>query len=259
MFANLLGNEIRRRSVGAGVLAAVIAAFGVLALTIADALGSLLDEMTASFPEVLIAFLGADSPGGYVAGEMFNLVFPIAVVTFAIIVGASALAGEERDGTMSILAAQPVSRTRVLWAKAIGVVLALVVVVGVNWVGMSVFIATGATEITLTGLTGATVHLFFLGLAFGAIAFAVSAATGRPAIGSSVSGGIAVTAYLTSTMLPIAGLETWARLSPWYYYSGNSEPLATGINVADLGVFAAIVAVCMVIAVLTYRNRDLKG
>jgi len=257
--AELLTHEIRQRRVGAGALAVIIAAFGVLALGIAEAIGGLLDDITAGFPESLGAFLGADSPGGYVTGEMFNLVFPIAVVAFAVIVGASALAGEERDGTMAMLSAQPVSRTRVLWAKAGGVALALVAVVGLNWVGMAGFITSGATALTLAGLTGGTVHLLSLGLAFAAIAFAVSAATGRPSVGSSTAGGIAVVAYLTATMLPIAGLESWARLSPWYYYLGRSAPLSNGLNLADLGVFTAVIAVCMALAVLTYRRRDLKG
>lgn len=259
MSAELLGHEVRRRAVGAVALALILGAFGVLALSIADALGSFIDEMTANFPESLTAIVGRDVPGGYVVGEMFNLIFPIAVVTFAIIVGAGALAGEERDGTMAVLSAQPVTRTRLLWAKAVGVALALALVVAVNWVVMALFIASDHTELTLAGLTGGTVHLWFLGLAFGALAFAVAAATGRPAAGSGVAGGIAVAAYLSATMLPIANLGNWAKLSPWYYYSTNSDPLRNGIDLADLGVFVAIIAVSMAVANLLFPRRDLRG
>lgn len=259
MSAEVLTHEIRQRAVGAVVLAVILGAFGALALAIADALGGFIEEVTASFPEVLSSLLGSNSPGGYVVGEMFNLIFPIAVVTFAVIVGAGALAGEERDGTMSLLSAQPVTRTRLLWVKAAGIVLALVVVVGVNWVVMASFIAADATELTLNGLTAGTIHLFFLGLAFGAIAFAVAAATGRPALASAVAGGIAVTAYLVATMLPIAGLDGWAEASPWYYYLANSDPLRDGISLADLGIFAAIIVVAMAVAALVFPRRDLKG
>ncbi|MHB1062908.1 MAG: ABC transporter permease subunit [Georgenia sp.] len=259
MSAELLVHEVRSRRVGAGVLALILAAFGVLALVVADAIGGLMQEITDGFPEALTAFVGAGAPGGYVVGEMFSLVFPIAVVVFAVLVGAGALAGEERDGTMAILSAQPVSRTQMLWAKATGIVLALVVVVGVNWVAMAAFIAADATELTLAGLTGGTVHLFFLGLAFGSLAFAVAAATGRPGLASAVAGGVTVVAYLMATMLPIAGLDDWARLSPWHYYLSRSDPLTNGIDVADLGLFAAIAAVCLAVAVLTFRRRDLKG
>lgn len=259
MSAEILLHETRQRAVGAGVLAMILAAFGALALAIADALGGFIEEMTAGFPEALTALVGRDVPGGYVVGEMFNLVFPIAVVTFAVIVGAGSLAGEERDGTMSLLSAQPVTRTRLLWAKAGSIVLALIAVVGVNWVVMASFIAADATELTLAGLTAGTIHLLFLGLAFGSVAFAVAAATGRPALASAVAGGIAVVAYLVSTMLPIAGLDGWAKASPWYYYLANSDPLRDGVNLADLGIFAAIIAVSMAVATLVFPRRDLKG
>lgn len=259
MSAELLTHEIRQRRVGAGVLAGILGVFGALALGIADALSGFVDEMTASFPEALRTFVGAGTPGGYVVGEMFSLIFPIAVVAFGIIVGAGALAGEERDGTMAILSAQPMSRSRMLWTKATGVMLALVAVVAVNWVVMAIFIAADATDLTVTGLTGGTLHLLALGLAFAAIALSVAAASGRPGLGSSVAGGIAVVAYLTATMLPIAGLDTWARLSPWYYYVLASDPLRAGANLADLGIFAAVIAVAMTVAALAFRGRDLKG
>lgn len=237
----------------------ILGAFGALALTIAEALGGFIEEMTANFPDVLTALLGSDVPGGYVVGEMFNLIFPIAVVVFAIIVGAGALAGEERDGTMAVLSAQPVSRGTLLWSKAAGVALALVVVVAVNWVVMALFIAARATDLTMSGLTGGTTHLLFLGLAFGALSYTVAASTGRSALGSAVAGGVAVAAYLTATMLPLAGLDGWAWVSPWYYYLSKSDPLRNGIDLADLGIFSVIAALALTAAALVFPRRDLRG
>ncbi len=241
------------------MLAGILGAFGALALTIADALGGFIAEMTANFPAVLTALVGGNVPGGYVVGELFNLIFPIALVVFAINVGASAVAGEERDGTMAVLAAQPLTRIRLLWTKATGVALSLVVVVSVNWVVMALFIAAGATELTLVGLTGATIHLLFLALAFGALAFGVATATGRPSLGSAVAGGFALAAYLTATMLPLVDLHQWAKGSPWYYYLANSDPLRTGVTLSDLGVFTGVVAAAMTMAVLAFPHRDLRG
>lgn len=259
MSGALLTHEVRQRGPGAAVLAVILAAFGMLALAIADVIGDLLAAITEGMPPAFDVFLGANAPGGYVVGEMFNLVFPIAVVAFAIIVGAGALAGEERDGTMAILSAQPVSRARLFWAKALGVLAAVTLVVALNWAAMSIFIASKTSELTFVGVTGATVHLLLLGLAFGSIAFAVAAATGKPGLGSSAAGGIAVISYLAATMLPIVGFTDWARLSPWHYYLGHSDPLRDGANLGDLGLFAGIVVVCMTVAVLVFRRRDLEG
>ncbi|WP_347753778.1 ABC transporter permease subunit [Agrococcus sp. ProA11] len=259
MSGALLSHEARQRVPGAAVLAVILAAFGLLALVIADVIGDLLAAITEGMPPAFDIFLGANAPGGYAVGEMFSLIFPVSVVTFAVIVGAGALAGEERDGTMAILSAQPVSRIRLFWAKALGVLGAVILVVAVNWAAMGLFIASRASELTFAGLTGATVHLLFLGLAFGSIAFAVAGATGKPALGSAAAGGLAVASYLAATMLPIAGLTDWARLSPWHYYLGHSDPLRDGVNVGDVGLFAAIVVVCMSVAVVVFRRRDLEG
>lgn len=259
MSGEMLAHEVRQRWPAAAALSVILAAFGILAIVIADVIGDLLSKITAGMPLAFDVFLGANAPGGYVVGEMVNLVFPLAVVAFAVIVGAGALAGEERDGTMAILSAQPISRTTMFWSKAMGILAALILVVALNWAAMSVFAASGSTELTFAGITGVTLHLLFLGLAFGSIAFAGAAATGRPALGSAVAGGVAVISYLAATMLPIAGLADWARLSPWHYYLGNSNPLRDGVNFLDLGIFAAIVIVCMTVAVFIFRGRDLKG
>jgi len=59
-------------------------------------------------------------------------------------------------------------------------------------------------------------------------------------------------------MLPLAGLGRWAELSPWYYALG-SDPLRNGIDLAHLGVLTGLGAVALVVAVLTFSRRDLKG
>ena len=59
-------------------------------------------------------------------------------------------------------------------------------------------------------------------------------------------------------MLPLAGLERWAQLSPWYYYNG-SEPLTNGLNPLHLGVLLSIAALAAVLAVVTFTRRDLRG
>jgi ABC-2 type transport system permease protein len=197
-------------------------------------------------------------PGGYIVGETFTLIAPITLVAYAVIAGASAVAGEERDGTMSMLSAQPVTRTRLLLAKAGGLALSLLAVTATFWVGMALADLAFNSELTPLGLAAATIHLLFLALAFAAIALAVGAATGRPQIASGAAGGIALTAYLTNAMFPLAGLNRWSELSPWYYALG-SDPLRNGIDLAHLGVLTGLVGIALVLAVITFRRRDLKG
>lgn len=258
MSGELLTHEVRQRRTGTMALGLVLGAFAFFALAMSGSLGQALNDLTKDMPEGLKAFVGSNVPGGYLVGETFTLIAPITLVAYAVLAGASAVAGEERDGTMSILSAQPVTRTRVLLGKAGGLALSLLAVTTVFWAGMALADLAYGSELTAGGLAAATIHLLFLGLAFAAIALAVGAATGRPEIASAVAGGIAITAYLTNAMLPLAGRDRWAELSPWYYALG-SDPLRHGIDLAHLGVLTGLGAIALVIAVVTFRRRDLRG
>lgn len=258
MSAELLTHEVRQRRVGTVVFGLTLGAFAFFGLAVSGSLGAALDDMTKSFPEGLTAFLGAKVPGGYVVGEIFTLIAPIALVAFAVLAGASAVAGEEEAGTMSILSAQPVTRGRVLTAKASGLAVSLMGIGLLFWAGMTLASVLFDSQITAGPLAAGTVHLVFLAMAFAAIALAVGAATGRPELASGTAGGIAVVAYLTNAMLPLAGLDRWAQLSPWYYALG-SDPLRNGIDLAHLGALTGLGAIALAIAAVTFGRRDLKG
>jgi ABC-2 type transport system permease protein len=258
MSAELLTHEVRQRRNGTGVLGLVLGCYGFFAVAISGSLVQTLNKMTKNMPAGLKAFVGSNVPGGYVVGETFTLIAPIALVAYAVIAGASAVAGEERDGTMSVLSAQPVTRTGVLLAKAGSLALSLMTVCALFWAGLALAGQAYTSQLTAGRMAAGTFHLLFLGLAFAAIALAIGAATGSPETASSAAGGIAVAAYLTNAMLPLAGLGRWAELSPWYYTLG-SDPLRNGIDLAHLGVLTGLGAFAVVVAVLTFRRRDLKG
>lgn len=258
MSAEMLVHETRQRSLGMTVMAAALGAFAFFGIAISGSLGSTFDTLTKNMPNSLAAFVGANVPGGYVVGEIFTLIAPIALVAYAVLTGAAALAGEERDGTMAMLSAQPVSRSRMLWSKIGGFALSMLVIGVVFWALMALGGQLFDSSLDASKMAAGVVHLVALALAFGAIAFAIGAATGRTDLAAGITGGLAVTAYLTSTMLPIAGFDSWARLSPWHYALG-SDPLRNGLSFADLGVFAAIIAVACALAVLAFNRRDLKG
>ncbi|WP_286218893.1 hypothetical protein [Paraoerskovia sediminicola] len=59
-------------------------------------------------------------------------------------------------------------------------------------------------------------------------------------------------------MLPLAGYETAAKLSPWYYYLG-SDPLTNGVDWLHLAVLAAVAAVGLGLAARYFPRRDLRG
>lgn len=258
MSTEVLTKDLRERAVPVAALSIGIGLLTIGALGVYAGMGTTLDDLTKDFPEELMAFMGGDAPGGYVVGEVFNLIAPLALVAYAVMTGAAATAGEEQRKTLGMVMGTPISRTGVLVGKAAGLLISLAVATG-----LFLLAAAGASAMFDVGLqTGnvvaTVIHLGALALFFGTVALAVGAATGQPGLAAGAAGGLAVLSYLANSMLPLADLDRWAELSPWYYYAG-SEPLTNSFDPVNFVVLAALASVAFVVALFTFNRRDLRG
>lgn len=258
MSTDVMTHELGTRKGPVLALSAALALFAFGGLGAASGLQETIGDLTDSFPEALSAFIPADVPGGYVVGEVFNLVAPLILIAWTVMTGAALLAGEEEAGTMAVLASMPVSRRALLASKAAALAAGLAAVTAV-FAGV-VLLAEAAFGIGLTAgnVLATCVHLLLLALFFGVLALAVGAVTGSPGIATGVAGGVAAIAYVSDAMLPLADLDSLARLSPWHYYAG-STPLANGFDALHAVVLAALILVAAIIAVVGLERRDLKG
>ncbi len=237
---------------------AILIVFSAVAFAIYSPVASSLDAIASTFPEEILSIVGEVGPGGYVVSELFNVLGPLFLVAFALILGCTLVAGEEEDGTMSLLLAHPVTRLRVIAAKGATLLSMVLVAMALFWIGVTLSAAFQEVDLDQGGIAATCVHLLALSACFGLIALAAGAATGRPGIAGAISGTIAALSYLAASMLPLAGLERAAEFSPWYYYNG-SEPLTNGLNPAHLSVLLALAALAAVLAVVTFSRRDLRG
>lgn len=258
MSTDVLMRDVSDRRIPVLVISAGLAILTVGALGAGSGLQDTIDDLTRDMPEALTAFIPADVPGGYVVGEVFNLIAPLVFVAYAAITGASAVAGEEDRGTMSVLIAQPVSRRQVLAAKAAGLLVALVVPIVIF--GATALLASTLfdTGLTLANIAATCLHLLALAAAFGALALAVGGLTGDPSLAAMVAGGAAAVAYVSDSLLPLAGLDGLARFSPWHYYA-SSTPLANGLDVSHVLILLTLTAVATVAAFVSFERRDLRG
>lgn len=255
---HVLAKDLRERAVPTLGIGAALFSFAMFALGIYSGLSEQLDQLTENMPEEMLSFIGGDAPGGYVVGETFDLLAPLVLVAYAIMSSASALAGEEESGTMGLLAAQPVARRSILAAKVIGLLLAVVAIGAMFFGGTALAASIFDIPLETVNVLAACVHLVFLAAAFGAIAIAIGAATGKPGPAAAGAGGLAVLSYLTASMLPLADLDGWARISPWYYYNGG-DPLTSGIDGLHLLVLSAITGIALVLAFRAFDRRDLRS
>ncbi len=97
-----------------------------------------------------------------------------------------------------------------------------------------------------------------LGLAFGALALALSAATGRVKVAVFAPIAAALAFHLLNAFLPLNDtLAGYAKWSPFYYYL-TSDPLTNGMHWGHGAVLAGLAAALVGLAVVLFQRRDLR-
>ncbi|CAN5889701.1 hypothetical protein BH23ACT10_BH23ACT10_34490 [soil metagenome] len=213
-------------------------------------------------PEALIASIGGvdmSTPTGWIQGETFALVIPIAFIAVLAVVGSRALAGEEADHTMGLLLASPISRARVVADKALAMVAYAAILGVVTFATNAIGITIGGLEVGLGNLLAITVLGTLLGLVFGALALALSAATGKVTVAVYGAAGLGLMSYFVDSFFPLSdSFEPWAAVSPFHYYLG-SDPLANGMAWGDAAVLLAVFIALVAVAIPLFNRRDLRG
>jgi ABC-2 type transport system permease protein len=230
--------------------------------SIRDSAGGLqeyLDNLPDAFRK---AFLGPGgdftSPSGYINTELFSWLGPIVFIAFAISVANRALAGEEEDGTLSLLLAYPLSRRNLVLQRFAAMALTIGVLGLAFW--LSLLVATTAMAMDVgAGALGQALLLFtLLGLAVGSVTLAVGAATGRKAAGIAAGAGVGVAMYLLNTLGQINDTLEPYRVLSLFRYTGGTTPLGRGIGALDVAVLAGTTLVLLVVTLVLFERRDIR-
>ena len=220
-----------------------------------------LNSVTENLPDSVLALIGfADesTPEGWLTGEMFSMTVPIATIAIGVVIGARALAGEERQGTMSLLLASPVSRTRIVLDKAGAMGIHLAAIGLITFAGVMLGAVIGELGVGAGGIASITLLAVLLGAVFGSVALLIGAATGRVSTAAYGAAGGAVFAYIANAMLSLSDtLGSFAKLSPFYYYL-TGDPLGTGLVLWHAALLAGLTALLVATSVLLFNRRDLR-
>ncbi|HSE72459.1 MAG TPA: ABC transporter permease subunit [Nocardioidaceae bacterium] len=260
VFAKTLYDE--RRSLVAWVVSVVllVALYVAVWPSVRDqpAMSDFLEEMPEAF-RALFATAGADmsTPVGYIQIELLSFMGPLLVIGYAVAAGGRAIAGEEERHTLDLVLATSLSRTRLVLEKGAAMaagVLGLAAVTGVALVleGSLADMGLGAGQVSATML-----HLGLLGLVFGALALAVSGATGHLGAARAVPAVAAVVAYLVNGLAPMVDwLEPLQKASPFYWYVGH-DPLRTGVDTGSVLLAVGTSVLLFAVAAMAFRRRDI--
>lgn len=219
-------------------------------------------RLVESYPEAMRAFLGMTADfttgPGFLEVELFSFLVPLVTLAVGVGLASGATAGEEERGTLDLLLSMPVSRRSVVLRKAlavlvalavVGATLALTILLGALWVDV---------EVSSWRVVTACLSAVLLGSAYGAIALAVAAATGRRWLAAGTSVGLALGAFLLHGLAPLVeGLQPWRPASPFWWYAGDG-PLSAGTTVPHVLGLVAVTLVATAVAVMAFERHDVR-
>ena len=219
------------------------------------------DTYFQSMPDAYVELLGItrdSGTAGLMMSMMFSLMGAFVLGGLAVSMGASAIAGEEHDGTMNVLATVPRSRERLFASKSAAY---LTLAIGASVAASASYWLAAklvGEDVSSLDLTAATVHLTTVLLVYGVLAFAVGAATGNRATASGAATGLLIVSFLGAGLLPMLGgaWETVAKFFPWYYIDASS-PLINGVNWPQVAVLTAVWLVLLIAGGVAFNRRDL--
>ncbi len=213
-------------------------------------------------PEAFRSLLGIGEDvdvGGLAIGYVFGSFGALVVAVMALVMGSAAIAGEERNGTMNILLANPKSRTHVLLSKALALVLLTALTVAAIWISIYPMAALLGVEIGGLDVEALAIHMFVNAVFYGMLALAVGAISGHRDTATGATAGILILSFFAVGLLPIVeGLEGLSKAFPWYYFDG-SEPIHNGIAWGHLAALASGSVGFLVVAGVGFSRRDLKS
>jgi ABC-2 type transport system permease protein len=236
-----------------------IIALVVFTMLFYPTLSKSLGDSLKNVPDSLKSFLGDSAAYSSIAGYTDLQIFAqlnFYTIIFGVILFSGILAGEEGDGTLQTLLAQPVSRARIYIEKLMG---SITLLVGVS-IGVLVGILVGLVFINehlgLGRLLGSILALILITLVFSSLAFSLGAITGKRGLSGGLAGMLAFTTFLISSLAEsVKSLQFVDKLSPFHYYN-KPGILQYGVHWGDLLILALISLVILIAGLVVFVRRD---
>jgi ABC-2 type transport system permease protein len=218
----------------------------------------MLDSMPAGLLEALNmrAFNMTTVTGFY--GIMF-IYFGLMGAIAAAMWGSDAISKEERDKTVEFSLVLPVSRGRVVTAKALAALVNCLAFVLITWgISLAAVRSYSPDEAFYSFLGLEMQAMFMIELVFLAVGLLLGCAMKRYKLSGSTAVAIILTTYFLSIVSSIQeDLDFLKYFTPFRYFDSGELFRSGRMDGTSLLLSAAIVAVCVAGAYWAYRARDL--
>ena len=243
MHADLARLDLRTRRRGLWAYTLGMAAYAGLIVILYPSFqhDTSLDTLAAGNPSVA-ALLGISgsltTPSGWMDANVYSNFLPLVLLLVTIGYGAAAIAGQDEDGTLGLLATLPLGRRSLTLQKLV----ALTAVATPVAVATSLVVLAGRRfQVTLEPgpLLATTAALVVLGVDFGLLALFIGALTGSRSTALGIGTSVAALSYVLSSLAPtIHWIHRVRWVSPFYWAVGNGQ-LTHGVSPASATALVA--------------------
>ncbi|HSJ82260.1 MAG TPA: ABC transporter permease subunit [Acidimicrobiia bacterium] len=218
-------------------------------------------EALENYPEAVLEALNFDeisTAAGYLNASVYGLVVALLSLVYATSAGTRIIAGDEDSGTLDLVLAHPVSRSRLALERFAALLVSLVLIsVALLLVMLALTRPARLEGISLGDFAAMHLHLFLFAALFGSVAFAVGAATGRRGVAIGTAAGVAVLGFAANGIISgIEGLGWIEGFSPFQWLNGGS-PLANGVQAPHVSIMTALIIVLTSAGVWGFSRRDI--
>lgn len=191
-------------------------------------------------------------------GIMF-VYFGLMAAIAAAMWGSDSISKEERDKTVEFSLVLPVSRGRVVTAKALAALVDCAAFVLVTWGVSLVAVRSYAPDQAFHHfLMLEMVSMFFLELIFLSVGLLLGCAMKRYKLSGSTAIGIILVTYFVSIITSMqSNLDFLKYLTPFKYFDAQELYRSGQLSPTFLIISAGIIVVCVTAAYLIYNRRDL--
>jgi ABC-2 type transport system permease protein len=219
-----------------------------------------ISEFAQNF-EGIISGLGGDvnnlgSPTSYLSMRYFSLL-PLILGVWAVLAGSGLLAADEENGTLDLVLAHPVSRTSLFLGRWLAFACAVVLILGIAWLGLVVQIHRYPFPASAAAVLRPFLSLLAVLLFFGNLALLLSMVLPSRRLASATATVVLVAGYFLNMLARVdPRLEPFARFSPLQLY--QSGEAITGLNVGWLSWLLLGAAVWGGLAWYCFERRDIR-
>ncbi len=261
--------ELRQRrmaifwwTLGSVVMTVVILALYPSIRDQANQLNQVINQLPAGLRQLKAGGVGSVNvadPVSFLNSQLFYATLPIIWIILAITRGSGVLGHDEQSHTLELLLARPLSRGRLLLAKALSLICEFIVVGGLTLAAIIALAPLFDLHVATERLALATLYTATFSLSFGLIAFMLQAASQLTRrVASAVAVFIGFGGYLIASL---SGLTDWlevpAKLAPYHYFAPDKIMLGQpveGLNIYLVGVLVIAAAV----SYFGFRRRDIN-